>query len=342
MKNWATCSLRVGFVNKYSILYIYAVLVSVVGCLYLGQAQANDLTQKPVVIEQTQASAAQAQISMERGDAVRSEAKHLLKQARNQIQIANQINKDIRVIQKLLIDLKNQTKIVAALERHIKNLNQKRQSIQQQGADFRSMGERLLALGQEWMKQGFSAIWADKNLSLQPIQSQSHSTLMAHNTSIRSVKPNMPPASDPRLNIDEKIPSLMMQRGDQSRPLHLDTDPYQPSMQGHYFAHIVSQYNPEQQTQRPMNRVPINEMHNWLLLVTDAHGNKIEQLSIEIEGHMPGHVHGLPTAPEVTQELEPGVYQVRGVKFQMTGWWVMTFILKQGAAEDRVTFNLDL
>ena len=64
---------------------------------------------------------------------------------------------------------------------------------------------------------------------------------------------------------------------------------------------------------------------------------------------MPGHVHGLPTKPRITQEIEPGVYIVDGVKFQMKGWWVMKFVLlphkeiKQDKTQaDFFTFNLVL
>ncbi len=65
-------------------------------------------------------------------------------------------------------------------------------------------------------------------------------------------------------------------------------------------------------------------MHRSRLLVSDLDGAPVQGATILVAGHMPGHVHGLPTQPRVTQELAPGVL-VEGLKFQMEGWWVMEF-----------------
>jgi hypothetical protein len=55
---------------------------------------------------------------------------------------------------------------------------------------------------------------------------------------------------------------------------------------------------------------------------------------------MPEHGHGMPTQPEVTQELSGGEYLVEGMKFSMPGWWVMKFHIKTIDKEDHATFNL--
>lgn len=279
-----------------------------------------------------------AQHDMEEGATLRAESKSLLKMARDQIQVANSLYKESRGLQQVVRKLNPEQKALKEqLGKHIKQLNQTRQTLQSEGANFREMGERLQKMGHLRMKHGFVGVWGDQFRYLGPMLSENANAVVAHNTAIRSVKPNMPDGSDPRLNTEEVIPSIMTQRGDQSRPVHLDTDPFQPSMHGHFFAHVESQYQDKGRA-----RVPINEMHEWHLYITDDHGNKFQGLDIQLEGHMPGHVHGLPTAPEVVGEVAPGVYKVRGVKFQMTGWWVMTFIMKKGEVEDRVTFNLDL
>ncbi len=57
---------------------------------------------------------------------------------------------------------------------------------------------------------------------------------------------------------------------------------------------------------------------------------------------MPQHGHGLPTEPEVTQELGDGYYIVEGMKFSMPGWWIINFHIKTQDDEDSVTFNLYL
>jgi hypothetical protein len=57
---------------------------------------------------------------------------------------------------------------------------------------------------------------------------------------------------------------------------------------------------------------------------------------------MPQHGHGLPTSPQVTQNLGNGDYLVEGMKFQMPGWWEVRFSISAGAQTDTITFNLTL
>jgi hypothetical protein len=55
---------------------------------------------------------------------------------------------------------------------------------------------------------------------------------------------------------------------------------------------------------------------------------------------MPGHAHGLATQPAVSGEVAPGVYRVDGMKFQMSGWWVIDFNVEHGGGKDTVRYNL--
>jgi hypothetical protein len=57
---------------------------------------------------------------------------------------------------------------------------------------------------------------------------------------------------------------------------------------------------------------------------------------------MPQHGHGLPTSPQVTQNLGNGDYLVEGMKFQMPGWWEVRFNILAGGQSDAITFNLTL
>jgi hypothetical protein len=86
--------------------------------------------------------------------------------------------------------------------------------------------------------------------------------------------------------------------------------------------------------------VPINKIHTWAVIVKTAKGRPVENADISIDGDMPEHGHGLPTQPEVTEELGEGKYLAEGMKFSMPGWWVMTFNIKAGGKEDKVIFNL--
>jgi hypothetical protein len=88
--------------------------------------------------------------------------------------------------------------------------------------------------------------------------------------------------------------------------------------------------------------IPVNTLHTWTLHVETPSGQPIENATIAVDGDMPQHGHGLPTRPQVTQNLGNGDYLVEGMKFQMGGWWVMNFDITAGGQTDRVSFNLML
>lgn len=86
--------------------------------------------------------------------------------------------------------------------------------------------------------------------------------------------------------------------------------------------------------------IPINKIHGWSLTISTPNGIPVTDAEISVVGDMPEHGHGLPTQPEVTQELDDGVYLVQGMKFSMPGWWVIKFNIRTEDKEDFVTFNL--
>lgn len=83
-------------------------------------------------------------------------------------------------------------------------------------------------------------------------------------------------------------------------------------------------------------------LHGWVVTVTGADGEPVEDAVISVDGGMPEHNHGLPTAPAVTENLGGGRYRVEGVKFSMGGWWELRFAITSPAGADTVTFNLVL
>jgi hypothetical protein len=85
---------------------------------------------------------------------------------------------------------------------------------------------------------------------------------------------------------------------------------------------------------------PLNRIHQWKLNVKNQSGQPVKGARIIVSGDMPEHGHGLPTQPEVTKEVEDGLYLVEGMKFQMPGWWVVTFQISAAEGQDSVTFNL--
>ncbi|MBX3577194.1 MAG: FixH family protein [Rhizobiaceae bacterium] len=84
-----------------------------------------------------------------------------------------------------------------------------------------------------------------------------------------------------------------------------------------------------------------NELHAWTLTVTTPAGEAVTGATIGVDGGMPQHGHGLPTAPAAT-ELGGGRYRIDGVRFNMSGWWELKFSISAAQGKDDVVFNLSL
>lgn len=115
-------------------------------------------------------------------------------------------------------------------------------------------------------------------------------------------------------------------------PQDIDTSTTVTSENGLFKVSFESELDP----------IAINRFHYWRLTVQTPEGEPVTGAEIFIDGDMPEHGHGMPTQPFVTEELPGGVYVVEGMKFQMPGWWVVNFRIKEGDREDTVTFNLQL
>ncbi len=86
----------------------------------------------------------------------------------------------------------------------------------------------------------------------------------------------------------------------------------------------------------------INRIHSWILHVEDRHGNPIRNAEINIDGGMPEHNHGLPTAPQVNETSKAGDYKVEGMRFHMRGYWEIRIQIDVGNQRDSVMVPLDL
>ena len=86
----------------------------------------------------------------------------------------------------------------------------------------------------------------------------------------------------------------------------------------------------------------INRIHNWVLHIADANGEPVSGASISVQGGMPVHDHGLPTAPRVTSEPEPGTYLLEGLRFHMRGAWELEFTIQAGETRDIVIVAVEL
>jgi hypothetical protein len=117
-----------------------------------------------------------------------------------------------------------------------------------------------------------------------------------------------------------------------SAPADVDTSAVRTSAKKLFKVSYVSENMP----------IPIGRIISWKLRVERADGRPVKNAEITINGGMPEHGHGLPTQPEVTKGTEDGGYIVRGLKFSMPGWWVITFTVRAHDVDDTVTFNLML
>jgi hypothetical protein len=81
----------------------------------------------------------------------------------------------------------------------------------------------------------------------------------------------------------------------------------------------------------------------WTLAIRTPDGKPVGNATVLVEGGMPEHNHGLPTAPTVSADLGDGRYRVEGVKFSMPGRWVLRFqIATPDGKSDEATFNIML
>lgn len=88
--------------------------------------------------------------------------------------------------------------------------------------------------------------------------------------------------------------------------------------------------------------VPKRELHKWVIDVRDADGHPIDGATIQVDGGMPDHGHGLPTRPTMREALGNGRYVVDGMKFNMGGYWVVDLAIAAPTGDDAVRFELNL
>ena len=114
------------------------------------------------------------------------------------------------------------------------------------------------------------------------------------------------------------------------RPDELDLARTRPSVGGHFRVTVAPREEP----------LRINHLHAWTVRVTDADGQPVEGATLRVDGGMPEHGHGLPTAPQVTRYLGDGTYLLEGVRFSMQGWWNLDLLIEAGAVKDMAAFDL--
>jgi hypothetical protein len=126
--------------------------------------------------------------------------------------------------------------------------------------------------------------------------------------------------------------AMSMMMAGNTPPPNLDVSHTRVSDQGLFRGTITPQLDP----------IQINQLHSWRLHLETPDGQPLKEAEIAIHGDMPGHGHGLPTTPQVTQEFGNGEYLVEGMKFQMAGWWYVDVAVSSEGRQDTIRFNLVL
>jgi len=93
----------------------------------------------------------------------------------------------------------------------------------------------------------------------------------------------------------------------------------------------------------PKPDVHLNQIQTWRITLRTASGQLVQGAMIDVSGGMPQHGHGLPTQPQVVEQRgDAGHYLLEGLKFSMTGWWVIKLEVRSPIGTDAVTFNVVL
>ena len=119
----------------------------------------------------------------------------------------------------------------------------------------------------------------------------------------------------------------------QARPRNLNLTLERPTDHGVFHIQMKSGLEP----------IQTSTVHQWSVHVSGADGTPVDGAIIAVDGGMPEHGHGLPTAPRAASADGPGNYVINGMKFSMTGWWVLKLNVKAtDGRTDTITFNLVL
>jgi hypothetical protein len=88
--------------------------------------------------------------------------------------------------------------------------------------------------------------------------------------------------------------------------------------------------------------IRINKVHSWEITILDADGQPVNDARVVLTGSMPEQGHEMLPHPLITRAGFAGLYRVDNMKFDMTGWWVITINIMAGEVPDSVNFNLNI
>jgi len=295
----------------------------------------------PALAQNNSPAVSPGEAQMRHGYFLLQEADALTKASETQLQKSNALRQQI-------LQLRRENP-GAPPSNNAQALIQEVETLQQQGQLLRLQANTRRDNAIAELSQGMQTLWADWISLPQPMTSQlsfsqAELATQAHNTTERSVHPGMQDSDEQPQVIRQKDMSLATNISTaQNLPADIDRSVFQLSRNQTIMGHIEVATEAKLSEAMPLtNTAPLNQIHVWRLVLCDLYGKPISGADVKFAGHMPGHVHGLPTQPVISQELSPGVYQVDGVKFQMQGWWVIDFIINHRDTEDTLRFNVVL
>ena len=90
-----------------------------------------------------------------------------------------------------------------------------------------------------------------------------------------------------------------------------------------------------------LSPLEINSIHSWEIVLTDEQG-PIEDAALTVTGGMPEHNQGMPTQPQISQQLAAGRYLLEGVRFHMPGLWRITAVVTRESAPVTIVIDFEL
>jgi hypothetical protein len=117
-----------------------------------------------------------------------------------------------------------------------------------------------------------------------------------------------------------------------SPPAELDLARSKASAKGLYQVSIAPELEPVEQ----------GPLHAWMVTVATPDGKPVTDATLTLDGGMPQHGHGLPTRPQSAGTVGEGRYRIEGVRFNMSGWWVLKVGIDAPAGRDEADFNIVL
>ncbi|SKA87633.1 YtkA-like [Thiothrix eikelboomii] len=86
----------------------------------------------------------------------------------------------------------------------------------------------------------------------------------------------------------------------------------------------------------------VGSFQDCQLELTDGSGKAIHGANIKLDGGMPKHGHGLPTAPVVSPLAAQGHYKIEGLQYNMPGAWLLGLLIKTPAGQDKLVFSFEI